>query len=208
MKKMEFIYPDLNWYSEISDQKNVPLRCPYANVHRCQRYYSSLCLLGDAGITTKIETEKIKELDELWNKSYLLPIITEHDTSIIGFDDKKSDFSNFCPEVSFDVFGLFAVSLHRYTDEFDRNIAYAQLEKETYPKDWRWNWAHVEPLHYLKCPIYLQLITRPAKSESEILKDNSIQEIIEVKPGFMGISLNIRAALSWLAKWWLSKQQR
>jgi len=95
---MDFIYPDLSWYSEISDQKNVSLRCPYANVHRCPRYYSSLYLLGN------------------WNKSDLLPVITEHDTSIMGSDGNKSGFSNFCPEVSFDIFGLFAVSLFPYTD--------------------------------------------------------------------------------------------
>ena len=203
---MSFIYPDLEWYSEISDQKNVPLRCPYANVHRCPRYYSSLYLLGNAGITTKMETEKIGELDELWNKSDLLPVIAEHDTSIKEFDNKKSVFSNFCPEVSFDVFSLFAVSLHRYANETDIDQAHAQLAKEAHPKDWRWNWAHVESLHYLKCPVYSQLMTRPAINASETIKDNSTQEIIEVKPGFMGISLNIRAALSRLAKWWLSKR--
>lgn len=156
---MDFIYPDLKWYSEISGQKNVPLRCRYANVHRCPRYYSSLYLLGNAGITTKIETGKIKELDELWKKSDLIPVIAEHDTEIRGPDDKKSGFSNFCPEVLFDVFGLFALSLHRYADEIDRDVAHAQLE------DWRWAWAQVEPLHYLKCPIYSQLITRPDINE-------------------------------------------
>jgi len=50
------------------------------------------------------------------------------------------------------------------------------------------------------------LITRPAINKSEILKEKTTQEIIELKPGFMGISVNILAALSRLAKWWLSKQ--
>ena len=203
---MDFIYPDLSWYSEISDQKNVSLRCPYANVHRCPRYYSSLYLLGNDGITTKMETEKIQKLNELWNKSDLLPVITEHDTSIMGSAGNKSGFSNFCPEVSFDIFGLFAVSLFPYADGIDRGVAHAQLAKEAHPKDWRWNWAHVEPLHYLECPVYSLLITRPAINKSEILKEKTTQEIIELKPGFMGISVNIRAALSRLAKWWLSKQ--
>lgn len=203
---MDFIYPDLSWYSEISDQKNVSLRCPYANVHRCPRYYSSLYLLGNDGITTKMETEKIQKLNELWNKSDLLPVITEHDTSIMGSDGNKSGFSNFCPEVSFDIFGLFAVSLFPYADGIDRGVAHAQLAKEAHPKDWRWNWAHVEPLHYLECPVYSLLITRPVINKSEILKEKTTQEIIELKPGFMGISVNIRAALSRLAKWWLSKQ--
>jgi len=208
MQRMNFIYPGIEWYSEISNQKKNALRCPYANVHKCPRYYSSIYSLGDASITTKMKPEKIKELDELWNKSDLLPAIVEHDTSIAGCDDKKISFSNFCPEVSFDIFGLFAASLHRYGDEIDIDHAHVKLSKEAYQKDWRWDWAHIEPLHYLNCPIYAQLITLPIINESETMKDNSAQEIIEVKPTFMGISLNLRAALSRLSKWWLSKQQR
>lgn len=92
---MDFIYPDLSWYSEISDQKNVSLRCPYANVHRCPRYYSSLYLLGNAGITTKMETEKIQRLNELWNKSDLLLVIAEHDTSICLDNTYRHLFSFF-----------------------------------------------------------------------------------------------------------------
>jgi hypothetical protein len=201
-----FIYPDLEWYSNISKQENVPLKCPYANVHRCPRYYASLYLLGNADVTTKMNPEKIKELDELWNKSDVLPVIAEHDTSIAKVDDKISMFTKFCPEILFDIFGLFAVSLFRYADDIDQEAGYAQMKRDAYPKDWRLTWSHVEPLHYLKCSVYSQLITRPVENKQDTLTGESIPEIIEIKPGFMGISLNVRAACSRLAKWWLSKQ--
>ncbi|HSW62145.1 MAG TPA: hypothetical protein VLH56_02320 [Dissulfurispiraceae bacterium] len=203
-----FIYPDLDWYSKISAKENVTERCPYANVHRCPRYYASLYMLGNAGVTTQMKPEKIKELDELWNQSELLPVIAEHDTSITKVDDKINSFSNFCPEVLFDIFGLFAVSLIRYADEIDQTAGYAQMEKDVYPKDWRSTWAHAESLHYLKCSVYSQLLTHPVKNKHDTLTGGTIPEIIEIKPGFMGISLNIRAAFSRLAKWWLSKQNR
>ena len=149
---MEFIYPDIDWYTGISEQKNVQPRCPYANVHRCYRYYASLYLLGKADITTKIKDEKIKELESFWENSDLLPALAEHDTGTSGPDGKTSSFSNFCPEVSYDIFGLFAISLHKYADEIDTETAHRQLREEAYPNDWRWSWASVLPLHYLKCP--------------------------------------------------------
>ena len=175
---MKFIYPNIDWYTEISEQKKATPRCPYANVHRCPRYFSSLYLLGEGGVTTKIKSEKVKELDEFWGKSDLLPVIAEHDTGILSSGDNKSGFSNFCPEISFDVFGLFAISLHRYSDEIDIEVAHAQLAKKAYPKDWRWQWAHVEPLHYLKCPVYSQLASKPAQVSGQSSRKKTTKEMI------------------------------
>ena len=204
---MEFIYPDLDWHTQISKANSTPPRCPYANVHRCSRYYSSLYLLGKAGIATEIEPDKVKELDKLWENSDLLPVVAEHDTGITSCDDKKSGFYNFCPEVSFDIFGLFAISLHRYADEIDKDVAHDKLGEIGYPKDWRWEWAHVEPLHYLKCPVYSQLISKPVRVSEGSSPEEANSEMIEVKPEFMGISLNIKVLITRLANWWLSKQK-
>lgn len=204
---MEFIYPDLEWYTGISEQKRVQPRCPYANVHRCYRYYASLYMLGSANITTKMKIEKAKELESFWQNSDLLPAVAEHDTGISGPGDKKTGFSNFCPEVTFDIFGLFAVSLHKYADEIDIETAHRRLEKEAFPNDWQWSWASVEPLHYLKCPAYSQLVSKPAPSPESFLVNQHGQDVIEAKPGIMGISINIRSLLTRIAKWWLSKQR-
>lgn len=197
---MEFIYPDLDWYTGISKVEHATPRCPYANVHRCPRYYHSLNLMGDAGITTKMRADKIKQLNTFWAKTDILPVVSEHDTGIMGNGDKKSIFSNFCPEISFDIFGLFADNLNRYADEVDSDITHRRLEKETQPKDWRWQWAFISPLHYLKCPVYSQLISRPSETT-----EHANTEMVEVKPGFMGISLNLKVLFTRLAKWWLSK---
>jgi hypothetical protein len=203
---MTFIYPDLDWYTGISKEEKVSPRCPYANVHRCPRYYGSLNLLGDCGISTKMKPEKIKELDTFWAETDILPVVAEHDTGIRGDAEKKSAFSNFCPEISFDIFGLFADSLYRYADEIDTDIAYRQIEKDSHPKDWRWQWQFISPLHYLKCPIYSQLMGRPIEATKDLINTTSVPELVEVKPGFMGINLNLKVLLTRFAKWWLSRQ--
>jgi len=203
---MEFIYPDIDWYTGISEQKHVQPRCPYANVHRRYRYYASIYLLGEAKITTKMEDKKIQELEDFWKNSDLFPVLAEQDTGISGPNGKTTGFSNFCPEVSYDVFGLFATSLHKYADEIDIETAHRQLGKRAYPKDWRWNWASVSPLHYLECPVYSQLIGSHSSLTTPSSENDHEQDLIEVKPGFMGISINLRSLLTRLSKWWLSKQ--
>jgi hypothetical protein len=205
---MAFIYPDLDWYTGISKVENVHPRCPYANVHRCPRYYHSLYLMGDSGICTKIKPEKVKELDASWAETDILPVVAEHDTHIMGDVEKKSGFSNFCPEISFDVFGLFADSLYRYADEIDTGVAHSRLATETYPKDWRWAWSFISPLHYLQCPVYSQLISRPPKTTKDHVDIPPPAELVEMKPGFMGIKLNLKVLFTRIARWWLSKQAK
>lgn len=203
---MEYIYPDIDWYTGISERKNVQPRCPYANVHRCYRYYASLYLLGKANITTKMDAGKIKELETYWEQSDLLPALAEYDTGISGPNRRTTGFSNFCPEVSYDIFGLFAVSLHEYADEIDRGVAHRQLEKNAYSKDWRWSWASILPLHYIQCSMYSQILSSHDSSPAVLAPNKQEQDVIEIKPSFMGISLNIRSLFTRLSKWWLSKQ--
>lgn len=169
--------------------------------------YASIYLLGKANITTRMQDDIIKELKSYWSKSDLFPALAEHDTGIFGPDGRTTGFSNFCPEVSYDIFGLFAISLHEYADEIDREAAHRQLEKKSYQKDWRWSWASVLPIHYLKCPAYSQLLSSHAVSPIDSLEKKHEQDVIEIKPGFMGISINIRSFITRIAKWWLSKQR-
>ena len=204
---MDFIYPDIEWYTGISEQKGVQPRCPYANVHRCYRYYASLYMLGEASITTKMSHEKIKELESLWHNSDQIPAVAEHDTGISGPGDEKTAFDNFCPEISFDIFGLFSISLHKYSDEIDIDTAHRRLSKEAFPDDWRWSWASVIPLHYLQCPVYSQLLSKQSSSSEPSLANHHGQDVIEVKPGIMGISVNIRSLFTRISKWWLSKHK-
>ena len=203
---MTYIYPDINWYTAISKQNNVQPRCPYANVHRCYRYYASFFMLGEASITTKMDELKIRLLESYWANSDIVPALTEHDTGISGPDGRTTHFYNFCPEVSYDIFGLFAVSLHRYADEIDTEVSHRQLAEEANPNDWRWNWASVSPLHYLQCPAYSQLLSSAVPSKTGPFPIKKVQNIIEIKPSFMGVSINMRSLFTKISKWWLSKQ--
>ncbi len=199
---IDIIYPDLDWYAGISRQYGAETRCPYANVHRCLRYYYSLRLLSDVGIMTGINPDKIKDLDELWSQSDLLPIVAEHEP----WNGYNNIFLHFCPEISFDRFGLFAVTLIRYVDEKAQDAAHVRLSTIHNPNDWRWAWTHVEPLHYLNCPVYSQLASKSSPNVPNKTRNIKSVEMVEVKPGFMGINLNIRVLMTRLARWWLSKQ--
>ena len=146
--------PNLDWYLNISTRKQLSPRCPYASVYRCPRFYQSLSLLGEAG-NTKIDLKEDNKLKQTWEKTDVWPVTQEQATSISGPGDENKHFSHFCPEVSFDRFGLFATELHKYADELDLDIAHKELSREEVaPDDRRWNWSYVEPMHYTECPLY------------------------------------------------------
>ena len=152
--------PDLRWYASVSEGKGIAIRCPFATVEACPRYYQSLSLLGEAG-STKISKAEDDRLLAKWKKSDLWPRTAELATSIMGPDGNPSMFSNFCPEVLFDRFGHFATYLARYADEIDIAMAHEQLGKEKAPAgDPRWSWASSQAQHYSECPIYAVLAHR------------------------------------------------
>ena len=82
-------------------------------------------------------------------------------------------FLNFCPEVLFERFGLFANNLSKYTDEIDKGVVELQLKAEHAPvSDWRWTWALATAMHYTDCPLYSPLtIDRPNRPLSTNVKD-------------------------------------
>ncbi|MBI5203424.1 MAG: hypothetical protein HZA11_00735 [Nitrospirae bacterium] len=167
----------MKWYALQGHDKKLAPRCRYANMHKCPRFYQSYALLGRSGITTSLSPADDAALMAKWQKSDLWPAIAEHATSISGSDGKKSQFSNFCPEVTFDTFGLFASSLCRYTDESDREATETWLlnHGRSFAEDWRWEWASVIPMHYTECPLYSQInashsIDRVHDSSQKIFK--------------------------------------
>ncbi len=185
---MEPVLANIDWYSSVSSQKSLPPRCPYANVDRCPRYYESLSLLGSAGITTALTQSEEKRLLKKWENSEHWPKVKEHAASISGPRDSKS-FSNFCPEVAFDVFGLFASELHRYADEIDIHAAHAQLANEVVPAtDCHWQWSNITPLHYSECRLYSLL----GSIGSGRMQETGTKEIFEAKPGVAGFTVNIK----------------
>lgn len=181
------VIPDISWYTKISSIKTLTPRCTFANVQSCPKYYYSLSLLGEAG-STKIDPKEDRKLSKYWDRSKLRPATREQEPEISGFDDDVRSFNKFCPEVLFDRFGFFATYLHRHTDELDIEFAHRDLSKmEAKSNDWRWYWSSCEPLHYSECSLFSLL--------QEIRNNNSRagskNEILEIKPGIFGISINI-----------------
>jgi hypothetical protein len=154
---MNSINPTLEWYTSISEKYNFPPRCPFASAYRCPRYYQSRSLLGESGISTSIDAEEDKRLLEKWKESDLWPITREQATSVSG-SSGNYNFSHFCPEVSFEIFRLFASALTRYPDDSTKNMVYSTLADAT---DWRWQWWHIQPMHYSQCPLFSPLSSNP-----------------------------------------------
>lgn len=201
--------PNLAWYTEISARKNLSPRCPFASVHRCPRYYQSLSLLGEAG-STKIDPLEDENLLAKWKTSDLWPVTREQATSVLGPAGKPNNFGNFCPEVMFDRFGLFASSLSDYADELDRDLTHSRLGREhATADDWRWSWAFVSPLHYTGCPLYSPLLHDSSKgSFGQKPAEPPSESIIQVKPTFHGISLNVDVLWKRLVAWRRHRAQR
>jgi len=190
--------PDISWYIGISRERGVSPRCPFATAERCPRFYHSLSLLGDAG-STKIPAAEDERLRRKWESSDLLPKTAEYDTALAGNGERWFSYSNFCPETMFDRFGLFATYVSEHGDEIDRDSAHQWLTEKNWPRDhWRWDWAHVNPQHFTECPLY-SLLSHSFGSNS-----GSRDEVLTLKPTFMGMGVNIkelgRRAWPWLWK--------
>jgi len=151
------IIPDSKWYRDKSTELDVSFSCPYANVHKCPRYYASIYMLGEVNMITSIEKEKKLELDTLWKESGIQAIIAEEDTGIAGSDNKWSSFSNFCPEVSFTYLNYYASYLSKYADEIDKDSRSRIAERDNLDNDWRYEWSHVSACHFSDCSAYNQV---------------------------------------------------
>jgi len=169
MKKSKniLIQPNLDWYKKISSRYKLPFRCPYVTIYKCPRYYLSISLLGKKGITTPLDKEEDEKCYKTWKKSELWPKRREEEPSIMGTETSKI-YRNFCPEVVFEIFGLFATNLSEYASELGRNIAHKELAKIKASKDdWKWYWSSISPQHYTDCLVY-SLLERDSINKGKI----------------------------------------
>jgi 5-methylcytosine-specific restriction endonuclease McrA len=142
--------PDLDWYTGRSRQLKLPPRCPIATSELCPRYYYSWLLLGRAEVTTPISAADQARLGKKW--ATFPSVVAEEGPSTFRAGEKFPHLLDFCPEVNYQVFGLFASSLDEYADEIDRDVAYRRLEREGAPgADPRWRWCVTIPRHYSEC---------------------------------------------------------
>lgn len=154
------VAPTREWYAQLSHSRASSIRCPFATVETCPRYYQSLSLLGEAG-STKISTAEDQRLLKNWESSDLWPRTAEQATAVEGVPGNPSIFSNFCPEVAFERFGYFATLLTRYSDEIDYGCAHERLAREGYPASHpNWSWSSIVEQHFTDCPIYAVLSHR------------------------------------------------
>jgi hypothetical protein len=157
--------PNHEWYAKVSQSRASASRCPFATVEACPRYYQSLSLLGKAG-STEIPEKEDKRLLKHWKSSDLWPRTAEQATSVMGESSNPSIFSNFCPEVTFERFRLFATSLTRYADEIDSDIAHKQLSSESAPAGHPgWSWSSSNAQHFTDCQIHAVLSHRAVTSK-------------------------------------------
>lgn len=171
--------PDISWYLAVSKEREVSPRCPFTSVEKCPRYYASLSMLEHLGHTS-IDAEEDKRLLAFWKASDLWPRIAETDTSVSGSGPHQC-LSNFCPEVIYERFGHFAAMLVNHGDEIDRDAAYSRLNTENVPRtSWKWQWAHLQPMHFTECPLYSPLIFRKDKEAPQDIAP--LAEATGIKP--------------------------
>lgn len=154
---MSTTVPDSSWYRAKSIDADAPCSCPYANVHKCYRYYASIDMLGEAKIITSISDEKKAELEAFWSETDLPPVIAEEDTGIGGSPGSWTSFSNFCPEVISTYFGYYASYLAKYVDDIDKDAGQRRAEREGVNNDWRYTWGFLVACHFLDCSVYNQV---------------------------------------------------
>lgn len=175
----------------------IEVVAPAGYLNRCPRFYQSLSLLGKAG-STEIPEKEDKKLQKKWEKSPLWPLTDEQATSVSGPEGNYKHFWNFCPEVSYGRFGLFASHLDEYSDETDIGLAHSHLSKiKAASDDWRWRWSSINHQHYSECPLYSVLfyIKQNTQDKSE--------DIVTLKPNFHGISIDINALWRKIKGWFL-----
>jgi hypothetical protein len=195
---LKVVQPNIGWYTAISQQRGVSPRCPFASVQRCPRYYQSLSLLGRAG-HTQIPPELDERLLARWKASDLWPVVDEQAVSVVGNGGEAKMFSNFCPEVAFDAFGLFAEFLSRAGDDLDHGLRHERLSREGADAgDYRWHWTSATPLHYTECSLYSPLLHSPPadRFEPPMFHPSSFPDRLTLRKLNGTVIENVRAAVS------------
>ncbi|MGB8062772.1 MAG: hypothetical protein WCF26_12815 [Candidatus Sulfotelmatobacter sp.] len=150
-------------------------------------------MLGTAG-STAIEKSEDERLLRKWERHYLWPKTGEQETGIFSLADRPFMYSRFCPEVSFERFGVFASELAEYTDEIDRDFALRAPDREGAPAEsWQRRWQQLTPMHYSDCPIFSPLLHDPGQPKTE-------QKIFGWTMTFHGLSVDLREAWFWLKR--------
>ena len=142
---------NIEWYIAHSHALHLKPRCPLAHAELCPRYYTSILLLATSKITTPIPDETKSRLDKRWQR--LQPTLSEEDASVQCYPKSNlSGVSQFCPEVSYEIFGEFVSHFLDFPDAVDRNTRHKELTNEKVNRtDLRWRWLSHSHRHYSEC---------------------------------------------------------
>jgi hypothetical protein len=193
---------NLTWYTSISKERGVSPRCPFASLSRCPRYFFSASLSKHAG-TTGLSKEEEGKFERRWRASEFWSQSPETETSVSGSDNVKS-LTRFCPEYIFDIFGVFAESLHPYADSEDKEHTLNMLQCPSgyVSPDWRFTWRNIEERHYTDCPYYSMLSVQMQSSASS---DTDKDDLLIAQPGAFGFSMDLKVLLNRFCRWWLKR---
>lgn len=202
---MKQLYPDIEWYTEISRNLGVSHRCPFASVHRCPRYFQGVSLLGDQGLLSRFDSQTDQDIGEKWEATDIWPAAWHEYSGISSSDGRPFLYRDFCPEIAAQAFGLFAATLIRYSDEIDQASAHGRLKSnpESVDKDWRWRWSSVSEMHYTNCPVYSLL----SANLKPLIRKESTEPVFTAKPGFFGFSVDLMKLFEYAKRRWLSRKK-
>ncbi|HFF8946351.1 TPA: hypothetical protein ACGE6U_003891 [Serratia marcescens] len=178
---MQRIVPDKNWWEKERNNRNASSICPYANSHRCPRYYESVVLLSRSNMIAGMTTEKAKELGEFWERTNFSSLCDEEVPAVTTNEfGGLTSISNFCPEISFKYLHYHADYMHKYVDEIDQDTGRCIAEKDNLENDWKYIWMSVNPKFYLDCDVFENVKSFNEKLGNDYLKrlhPNIVQQI-------------------------------
>lgn len=202
---MKQLYPDIEWYTEISRNLGASPRCPFASVHRCPRYFQGVSLLGGQGALSRLDSQTDHDIGQKWEATDIWPAAWQEHSGISSSDGRPFLYRDFCPEVAEQAFGLFAATLIRYSDAIDQASAHGRLKSnpESVNKDWRWRWSSVSEMHYTNCPVFSLLSVDP----KPLGKEEDTNPVFIAKPSAFGFSIDLKQLWKSATRWWLSRKQ-
>ncbi len=143
---------DKYWYlRQTRNASGQASHCPIATVETCPRYYVSLKLINcHLPGFHDLSDQKRTDIEEKWQGSETFRL---NDFSPATWEKRGQlhGVSDFCPEVTGLLFGLYCSDLRRYADAAHREETLKVLKADDQEIGYHQEWAIVEPKHYLEC---------------------------------------------------------
>lgn len=152
---MKRVVPNKEWLERESEKRGVQMTCPFANSHKCPRYFDSLVLLSRANVIAGVPQDKEEELEYFWKNTSFSALCDEETPTIYRTKfGGVSAVHNFCPEVSYKHFYYYADHMQKYIDELDQEVGHRIAERDNLDNDWKFTWMDLSPRFYSDCEVF------------------------------------------------------